>query len=146
MPDIPNNEIKLVGVILVDSKFLRIPDAVFDGKEENNFKIELNAKVNEDSKFATGINFILTSKNLDKEQVNLELNYIGLFETSELNQEQKTNFAYINAPAIIYPFIRQYVYSLCSYANLPNIILPILNFVKLSEERGYISKKEVVAK
>ena len=43
------------------------------------------------------------------------------------------NFAKINAPAIIFPFIRENLASISMKAGIPTILLPPINFVKLAE-------------
>ena len=37
-------------------------------------------------------------------------------------------FKAINAPAIIYPFIREHLHNLCQKSGIPNVLLPTVNF------------------
>jgi preprotein translocase subunit SecB len=60
---------------------------------------------------------------------------LGIFEPSDWNDPHLENFANINAPAIIYPFIREHIASLTTKAKMP-YILPPFNFVELAKNKA----------
>lgn len=61
----------------------------------------------------------------------LDVKMAGKFEISEGLNIPIDEFFHINAPAIVYPYIRQYVRATTLEAALDPIILPIVNFVSL---------------
>jgi len=60
-----------------------------------------------------------------------EFERIQTFEEFSLDDNE---FGRINAPSIVYPYIRQHVRALTLDAGINPIILPVINFVKLYEE------------
>lgn len=72
----------------------------------------------------------------DNRSIELKVQYVSVFSTDEdVNEEFMTGpFAKINAPAIGYPFLRSYISTLTINSGFPPIILPTINFVKLSKE------------
>ncbi|HTR81661.1 MAG TPA: protein-export chaperone SecB [Bacteroidota bacterium] len=144
MSDPINKEILVVGLVLANSTFTRIPELVFGEQEENTISVDLKAQIDDNPKFMTHMHFEFLSKNKDIEQIKAVVDYAGIFENNGLTKEEKKNFAYINAPSIMFPFVRQHVFSMFSLASLKDIYLPLINFVKLAEEKGYL--KEETAK
>ncbi len=53
---------------------------------------------------------------------------IGLFEKVGEPALGEDAFKKINAPAIIYPFVREHLHSICLKAGISNILLPTVNF------------------
>jgi len=70
----------------------------------------------------------------------------GLFELHGEKSEFFRSFCYINAPALIYPYIRETVFSLTGKAGIQPINLPPFNFVafgKNTMEKESLSPKEI---
>lgn len=59
----------------------------------------------------------------------------GLFELHGEKSEFFRSFCYINAPALIYPYIRETVFSLPGKAGIQPINLPPFNFVAFGKEK-----------
>ncbi len=59
----------------------------------------------------------------------------GLFELHGDKSEFFRSFCYINAPALIYPYIRETVFSLTGKAGIQPINLPPFNFVAFGKEK-----------
>lgn len=60
---------------------------------------------------------------------------VGLFKfKSTVKQEELSNYFYVNAPAIIFPYIRAYVASVSALSGLSPINLPVMNLTGLGEE------------
>lgn len=71
----------------------------------------------------------------ERGNINISIKIEGLFEfDSDLNETQKNNFFDINAPAILYPYVRAYLSSLTSLSGFSHIILPTINFAARSEK------------
>ncbi|MBK9105572.1 MAG: protein-export chaperone SecB [Saprospiraceae bacterium] len=74
--------------------------------------------------------------NIELPEPKLKVNaaYQGVFTTSSESAEETSDFAKINAPAIIFPSIRYHVRHLTLEAGLPPLLLPLINFTKLKQE------------
>lgn len=60
----------------------------------------------------------------------------GFLGTEEMPQDVFEKFSTVNAPAIMYPFIRSIITNYTAQANIPPIILPTINFAsKIKEKR-----------
>jgi len=85
----------------------------------NSFKLEIDTKITNDIETLT-INVVI----------------VGLFEFDS-NLENKENFFKINAPAILFPYIRAYISTLTALSGIPPIILPTLNIAaRLNKTKG----------
>ena len=51
-----------------------------------------------------------------------------------IEEKQLNNYFYINAPAILFPYIRAYITTLTSLSGLKPIILPTLNLIGLGKD------------
>jgi len=87
----------------------------FNDKEPKNYLVDFIIKVND-----------------KKEEVNLSLQAIALFETKQTIDEdfKKSSFANQNSPAIAFPYIRSFISTFTVNAGLDPIILPAFNFAK----------------
>lgn len=67
----------------------------------------------------------------DKDAViKIEVLIQGEFEfDSDLNEEQKKTFFEINAPAILFPYVRAYIASLTALSGFMPLNLPTINFM-----------------
>lgn len=60
--------------------------------------------------------------------LNIFLNIEGKFEfNKDLTDSEKDSFFNINAPAILFPYVRAYIYTLTSLSGINPIILPTIN-------------------
>lgn len=66
----------------------------------------------------------------------LKLEYLAWFENSEplTEEDLRSSFAYINAPAIAFPFMRSFVSFLTLNAGYKPAILPTVNFIQMYEQ------------
>lgn len=61
----------------------------------------------------------------------------GFLGTEDIPQDVFEKFSTVNAPAIMYPFIRSIITNYTAQANIPPVILPTINFAsKIKEEIG----------
>jgi len=64
--------------------------------------------------------------------------HLSQFETDEDmgENERRSPFLSVNAPAIAYPFLRAFVSNLLLNSGFDPVILPTINFVELSKEKN----------
>lgn len=58
----------------------------------------------------------------------LKVKYLGRFERKGDSSLSDETFCKVNAPAIIYPYLRAEVHHLITQSGLPAVILPLINF------------------
>ncbi|MEA3495293.1 MAG: protein-export chaperone SecB [Bacteroidota bacterium] len=86
-------------------------------KTNNKFNLILGVKIND------------TSNNL-----NIDVEFIGYFKYTNLDDSNIKNFLYQNAPAILFPYIRAYISTLTTLSGINPIVLPTLNLVHLKDD------------
>lgn len=86
-------------------------------KEGNLFKLTLDTKVKNESG-----------------TLNINVVMIGEFEFKDISEEKLGAYFVLNAPAIMFPYIRSYISTLSSLSGIPTIILPTLNMTSLAKE------------
>ena len=91
------------------------------------------------SRIIADISFTATAKEGDDKIFNLSAGYKGIFSySSDAPPKNVISFTKINAPAIIFPFLRSAIASLTLTVGVPPLILPIINFtnfpVKVEEK------------
>lgn len=73
--------------------------------------------------------------------INISAKTEGVFEfDSDLNEQQKSSFFDVNAPAILFPYIRAYISALTSLSGFSPIVIPTINFAASTENKT-IDKK-----
>jgi preprotein translocase subunit SecB len=116
------------GYIITKSNF-----ELKDG-DSNELSIEVGAsgELIEDEK-----QFHLTLKvqvKSDDESVSIYVESDATFEYGDIQGEQLNNMLFMNAPAILFPYLRAYITNLTSYSGVRPIILPTLNLQGIKEE------------
>lgn len=72
---------------------------------------------------------------------------IGYFEfDEEKSVEILSNYFYVNAPALIFPYIRAYISSVTALSGLRAVNLPVLNLTGLKDELKANIKEEEIDK
>lgn len=117
----------------------------FKGYKVKSSKIEFNAELSGELQVGFEpkgkiINdekvFILTLGVSVKDKSNhLKINVIieGIFEFNDRENPNIENFLYLNAPAILFPYVRAYINTLTSLSGYRPILLPTLNLSGLRE-------------
>jgi preprotein translocase subunit SecB len=135
VPDINQKEVKPSGykvetVILLNSSFSRkITGEVKDYSITNEINITPEAHESSlDNKF--GVTLTLDYKGLQDDLVicTSKIQMAGIFEKFGEPPLSEDSFKKINAPAIIYPFIREHLHNLCLKSGISNVLLPTVNF------------------
>ncbi len=108
----------LIELTKVDNSSLSInfnPRGVYN-KKESSFDLLLGVMINNEDR-----------------SVNIEIDSIGHFLFDGVDKENLDNFFLINAPAILFPYIRAYISSLTTLSGINPIVLPTLNLIDLKE-------------
>lgn len=81
----------------------------------------------------------------EKEVFKSEVHGVGFFEFEDIKDKNIDSYFYLNAPAILFPYIRAYIASLTALSGFNPITLPTLNLEslkeKLKENTEYIEEK-----
>lgn len=125
---------KLLNIILLKSDFEREDEINFANPDfSSNIDINFDNQESEDKLF---VNLIISfwAGVADNKQIKAFIKMLGIFEyNKDSNAISLEEFAKINAPAIIFPFVREHLASLSTKAGINPILLPPINFVKLAE-------------
>lgn len=121
---------KVENVILIESTFSRsrsIDLKDFTISPELNISHEAHETTLE-NKF--GVTLTLDYKGKQNEIIicAAKITMLGVFEKIGEPQLGEDGFKKINAPAIIYPFIREHLHNICLKAGIANVLLPTVNF------------------
>ncbi len=121
---------KIEHVILIESNFRREIQIDFQSSSiENQLHVETQFS-EEDQPNVFGVNLIVTLKGIQNEK---EVFYIhtkigGIFSKSGETTLTEDVFKKVNAPAILFPFIRENIAVTALKGGLGNILLPPINF------------------
>lgn len=106
-----------------------------DGNVAGNASIEVERAnlINEESSlFKLEMSVRIKDEN---ESLNINIKIEGIFEfDSGLEEGQKAVFFNVNAPAILFPYVRAYVTAMVSLAGFGSFMLPTINFAARMEE------------
>lgn len=68
------------------------------------------------------------------EALKIEIDSVGFFNFENLDRDSLSNFLFVNAPAILFPYLRAYISSLTTLSGIRPIVLPTLNLTSLRED------------
>lgn len=121
---------KIEHIFLMDSNFHREADIDFDTQ---NIKNELDIKVEplptENNQFFVALVLTLKATQAERTVFDVFVRMGGLFSKHGEPALSEDSFKSINAPAIIFPFVREHVSSTALKAGLGPVLLPPVNFV-----------------
>ncbi len=127
---------KITNIILIESSFQRERLVTLDPlKIVSN--VDLNATTEKDidpKKFTVFLeaNYECGKKPEEGQllvpEIKFRVKFAGIFEIEGDSTLDFDIFSKINAPAIIFPFIREYFIGVSTKAALPPIVLPLINF------------------
>lgn len=138
---------QLINIVLLECTFKRMPlDAGDPDPTENKLNLEITRSTSESNDLAVTLTIRLTQKREEDSIVEATIVKAGLFKILEDTEDTSDpplsvdDFARVNAPAIIFPFIRETMASLSCKAGISPIILQPINFVDFTKGAG--KKKE----
>lgn len=121
---------KVENVFLLESTFTR--EINFDSKDgEITNEINIDSQIHEstaEGKFGVTLELDFQGKQGNKDICKSKIKMLGIFEKIGEPPISEDNFKKINAPAIIYPFIREHLHNICLKAGIANVLLPTVNF------------------
>lgn len=114
-------------IILTESTFTRINNAVFENVE-NNMNINVNVMVNSPTITVEETVDLLQSHE-GNEQMKIRVKMVGVFlVVGESKIKDLEVFGRINGASIIFPYIREHITSITQKGGMGAIILPPVNF------------------
>ena len=114
-------------IILTESTFSRINNAVFE-EVENNMNINVNVTVNTPT-ITVEETVDLVQIHKGNEQMKIRVKMVGIFQVvGESKLKDLEVFGRINGASIIFPYIREHITSITQKGGMGAIILPPVNF------------------
>jgi preprotein translocase subunit SecB len=131
-----------MNIRLRDWKVINIKFSLSDDEIEGDvgkFDLETGKLFPEDVSKTFGVVFKLIIK---EKAIDLFVEAVFNFELEEsITEEFKlSSFPNINAPAIAFPYLRAFISNLTLQSGINPVILPSINFIKLSEEKKESTK------
>jgi preprotein translocase subunit SecB len=122
---------KIENIILIDFTFKRKEQIEFSNNIENAIDIitEIGNSDNE-NQIVVSVILSVNSMQNESEVFSIKIKMTGIFTKEGTPALPEAVFKKINAPAIIYPFMREQVANICLRAGLGNVFLPPVNFVE----------------
>lgn len=126
---------RILNIALAESRFKREPLVSTEtGESEQDSTVSVEYQISpEGTQLLVTETFDYTKHRDGQNEFTAMIQMIGHFErVAEAEQEgipTVENFAKINAPAILYPYIREHLASLTSKAAVGTVILPPYNFM-----------------
>ena len=121
---------KILNLALLESHFERVSTITFDLEKvtrDSETSIDIQ-KISEEQVLVTEtLTFSQTFENIVEFSVRIKM--IGVFEKEGETDLSIDDFARINAPAIIYPYIREHLSNLTTKAAVGTILLAPYNFI-----------------
>jgi preprotein translocase subunit SecB len=128
----------LESLILTDVSFTRVEKIVTPDKQKISHSTDVVVDQSEliNDSFAVSLNIKHHIEYDGKNIVSIDVNYSGNFKKiGNATQDELDNFTNINAPAIIFPFVRELIASISTKAMIGTILLQPVNFVQLYKEK-----------
>lgn len=125
---------KIQHIIVLESFFKRNEAIDFDkGKIANNLDLNVNSTKYEESNLLSA-ELIVGLKGMRDNTLEYEakVRILGVFEKVGEPLMPDDTFLNVNAPAIIFPFVREHISSLALKSGVGNVLLPPINFVPKS--------------
>jgi len=128
---------ELLDISLLESNFKREAVIDYDNpkfKEAQELAIGSGSK---DDKLQVSLEVKITAKVEKKKQYEIKARFLGIFKVyADDKGLSKKAFSEINAPAIIFPFIREHIASISVKSHLKKILLPPINFQAISKNKS----------
>lgn len=126
----------LTHLILLESHFQREWTLNLNNPEfRNNVEIEVSDSIVEQS-LSVFVNLTFTAGVGETKEITANIKMVGVFTIENTSDFPIQQFASVNAPAIIFPFIREHLSSLSVKSGINPILLQPVNFVKRAESES----------
>ena len=120
-------------ILLTESNYRRASFIDFSISLESNLSVNIETGgdiVDDHGHFIVVVAAVLKGHVGDEFAYEVSVKMVGVFLKIGDPELSLESFKKINAPAIIYPFIREHIHNLNSKAGINNIVLPPVNFYK----------------
>ena len=125
---------ELLNVILLESNFKRNVEINYTSSEfKSNIDINIGNRIKDNMLFVE-LSLTYFAGVEENKEIQSFIKMVGVFQCPENPALPIETFGKINAPAILFPFIRENLASVSMKAGINAILLPPINFVKLSEK------------
>lgn len=107
---------------------------------------KMHFEINPSGEFVDEDKFILSLDvhvNDENHYFDVELEMRGTFMYKATDLERLIKFISINAPAIMFPYIRAYVSTLTSLSGIPTIMMPTINMEPVGKQLLEIIKEKI---
>lgn len=134
----PNRELQFLKVYLKDCS-IESPNApaIFTEQGESKFSLNLEITDNKVDEFVHEVvlSVAATATLGDKTLFMVEVKQAGLFHMKGFDDEYLEQLLGIWAPSQLYPYARAVVQSAATDAGFPQVLMPLVNFESLYEQR-----------
>ncbi|MCD6201588.1 MAG: protein-export chaperone SecB [Bacteroidales bacterium] len=130
-----SNTFRLLNIILIESSFKRKPIIEFDKELKNNINIDIQNSIEGSNLYVT-VTLKFDTALHDKKFIVSKIKMLGIFEFGDNPKLSIEDFGHINAPAIIFPYIREHLSNVSMKAGIQPILLPPINFVQLAKKKS----------
>lgn len=129
---------------IIQLKSIQFPFVKMDVEnyQDVNNKVEVNFSININNNFriqecSKSFEVVLAVAVKASNGIIIDVTAKSVFSTSEDITDEfiRGNFPNVNAPAIVYPYIRAYISNLTVNGGYPAIIIPAVNFQYLAEKQ-----------
>ena len=125
---------ELLNIILLESNFKRNAEISYVDEEfKSNIDIHIGNQLKDDMLFVE-LSLTYFSGIGKNKEIQAFIKMVGVFKCPKDAALSIETFSRINAPAILFPFIRENLASVSMKAGINPILLPPVNFVKLSQK------------
>ncbi|QEK51998.1 hypothetical protein FYC62_10300 [Pedobacter aquae] len=108
-----------------------------------HLEVEPKGYVNNNNKsFLLELDVLVTD---EIDSFKIKANCLGFFKFKDLKEKNIIieDYFYINAPAIMFPFIRSFISAVTSLSGMETINIPVINFAKFLKDKLKDNIKEV---
>lgn len=126
---------KVQQVVLIKSDFWRGGNDVLGDKLTPKMDIVPHTKQLKPNIYQTVLECKVVISAGDNQVMKVEVAFAGIFEYPESESERIPDFDKVNAPAIIFPYIRQHIATLTVLSGMPPFLLPPVNFVARASDK-----------
>jgi len=137
----PQPNIRVIGQFIKDLSFEnpnvgKLLEGPVDGPQLQ-IEVNVNARQAAAGVYESSINFTATATSKAGPLYKLDLDYAGMFKIENLPAPSMEPFLLINAPALLFPFVRRLVADLTREGGFPPLLLDPIDFASL-----YVKRKQ----
>lgn len=117
---------------------VELVELVDSEENEESFSLDFSPIFFDDNEHYFLLQFKLSIISVDEpDPFKMELEYCGSFTTEQPIDEEfkESHFPHVNAPAIVYPYLRSFVSTFTLNAGANTTLLGTINFLRVFQER-----------